>query len=148
MLFSWHIEDNIFAIQEVEIRTNSCEHKRMKEYDKPNFSLSCQVCHQSCKTMQHLLASCSGLSASMYLPVRHNAVAMQIYFELVKNIQLNHSKYGRIRKWQQCLNRQTITLTLFHYRYWSWARWKHPEKQIETYWFSNRRFINGFARFY
>ena len=34
--------------------------------------------------MRHLLPSCLGLSASMYLPLRHDAVEMEVCFEKVK----------------------------------------------------------------
>ena len=46
--------------------------------------LKCRVCHQENETIQHLLACCPRLSISMYLPVRHNAVAMVIYKMLTK----------------------------------------------------------------
>ena len=58
---------------------------------KTNFRHSCLTCPQPRETIQHLLASHSGLRASMYLSRYDNAVAMEIYFELVKQ----HTKEKR-----------------------------------------------------
>ena len=44
---------------------------------------NCRLCGSTKETIQHIIASCPRLSASMYLPVRHNKVAHVVYQYLV-----------------------------------------------------------------
>ena len=44
---------------------------------------NCRLCESTKETMQHIIASCPRLSASMYLPIRHNKVAYVVYQYLV-----------------------------------------------------------------
>ena len=76
---SSHIEGYICAIQEEEINTKLLHHKRSKEETNP----SCRLCHTQTESIQHIIACCPKLSASMYLPVRHNEVAKVIYENLI-----------------------------------------------------------------
>ena len=80
--FSSHVEGYICAIQEEEIYTNYMKHKR--EQNSPNASPKCRLCKSSNETIQHILAACPKLSASSYLPLRHNPVAKEIYMKLLE----------------------------------------------------------------
>ena len=78
--FSSHVEGYICAIQEEEIFTRALGLKRKKESTvNPN----CRLCGSTKETIQHIIASCPRLSASMHLPVRHNKVAYVVYQYLV-----------------------------------------------------------------
>ena len=77
---SSHIEGYVCAIQEQEIRTRQLINKR----EDPNSSPKCRFCKVMDESIFHILNSCSHLSISMYLPVRHNEVAKVLYFELLK----------------------------------------------------------------
>lgn len=78
--FSSHVEGYICAIQEEELQTNALKAKRAKESE---ISPICRLCKHNKETIQHVIASCPRLSASMYLPLRHNKVANIIYQNLV-----------------------------------------------------------------
>ena len=43
----------------------------------------CRLCKNNRETIQHVIACCPRLSASMYLPLRHNMVANIIYQNLI-----------------------------------------------------------------
>ena len=67
------VEGYLLAIQEEEIFTRSLKSKRLTdEHINPN----CILCGNQKETIQHIIASCPNLSASMYLPLRHNKVAV------------------------------------------------------------------------
>ena len=74
-----HIEGYICAIQEQEIRTRLLIKKRENAESNPK----CRLCKSVDESIFHILNSCSQLSISMYLPVRHNEVAKVIYYELL-----------------------------------------------------------------
>ena len=76
---SSHVEGYICAIQEEEIDTKLLKHKRLREETNPN----CRLCHTQRESIQHIIACCPKLSASMYLPIRHNEVAKVIYENLI-----------------------------------------------------------------
>ena len=78
--FSSHVEGYICAIQEEEIFTNALRSKRMK---KEQVNPNCRLCKNSAETIQHIVAACPKLSASMYLPWRHNKVANVVYQNIV-----------------------------------------------------------------
>ena len=83
--FFSHNEAFIFTIQEEEIYTNHLAAKRDKENDK---SAKCRLCKTENKTIHHIIACCPKLSASMYLPVRHNKVAKVIYEAIIDRAEL------------------------------------------------------------
>ena len=74
--FSSNTEGFIFVIQEEEIYTNHLPAKRDKENNK---SEKFRLCKTENETIQHIIACCPKLRASMYLPVRHNKVEKVIY---------------------------------------------------------------------
>ena len=74
--FSSHVEGYLCAIQEEEISTNALKAKRSKE---EHIDASCRLCKKDKETIQHVIACCPRLSASMYLPWRHNKVANVVY---------------------------------------------------------------------
>ena len=80
--FSSHTEGFIFAIQEEEIYKNHLAAKRDKENNK---SAKCRLCKTENETIHHIIACCPKLSASMYLPVRHNKVAKVIYDTIINH---------------------------------------------------------------
>ena len=80
-----HIEGYICAIQEEEINTRGLQKRRAKDdVDDRNKDYRCRVCHQETETIQHVLACCDRLRISLYLPIRHNAVASVLYHQLTK----------------------------------------------------------------
>ena len=79
--FSSHVEGYLCAIQEEEINTNHLKYKRSDQ--KQDVSPKCRLCHTKDETIHHIVASCSMLSASMYLPLRHDQVAKDIYRKLI-----------------------------------------------------------------
>ena len=78
---SSHVEGYICAIQEEEINTKLLQHKRSRDETNPN----CRLCHTQRESIQHIIACCPKLSASMYLPIRHNEVAKVIYENLISS---------------------------------------------------------------
>ena len=79
-----HTEGYIFAIQEQEINTKALMAKR-EQAKNPEFDKKCRFCHQKAENIFHLLCSCSCLSASMYLPMRHNVVARVVYNSVIQH---------------------------------------------------------------
>ena len=77
---SSHVEGYICAIQEQEIRTRLL----IKQRENPESNNKCRYCNSMEESIFHILNSCSHLSTSMYLPVRHNEVAKVIYHELIE----------------------------------------------------------------
>ena len=78
--FSSHVEGYLSAIQEEEIFTRSLKSKRLPdEHINPNYRL----CGNQKETIQYIIASCPNLSASMYLPLRHNKFTDVIYQNIV-----------------------------------------------------------------
>ena len=78
-----HSEGYIFAIQEQEINTRALQSKRQHPGDQ-TFNKKCRYCHSKLEDIFHLICSCERLSASLYLPVRHNEVGKTLYNEIIK----------------------------------------------------------------
>ena len=77
------------AMQEQEINTRNLMKKR-EEKENPNFNNSCQYCSQAREDIFHLLASCGHLSASLYLPVRHDEVGRVLYNAIIRKEHPTH----------------------------------------------------------
>ena len=77
----------MFAIQEEEINTNNLKSKKDKKH---NISPKCRLCHAGKETIQHIIAACPKLSASMYLPVRPNKVAKIIYNSVIQRNDIDN----------------------------------------------------------
>ena len=76
------------AIQEQEITTRAVRKAREKDpQKKATISPVCRLCHQKEENIFHILCSCTELSASMYLPIRHNIIAKSIYHEILEVIE-------------------------------------------------------------
>lgn len=80
---SSHVEGYICAIQEQEIRTRLLIKQRENTESNPK----CRYCKTTDESIFHILNSCSFLSASMYLPVRHNEVAKVVYYGLLNEFE-------------------------------------------------------------
>ena len=78
--FSSHVEGYLSTIQEEEIFTRSLKSNRLTD---EHINLNCRLCGNQKETIQHIIASCPNLSASMYLPLRHNKVTNVIYQNIV-----------------------------------------------------------------
>ena len=74
--FSSHVEGYLCAIQEEEISTNALKAKRSNE---EQIDARCRLCKKDKESIQHVIAGCPRLSASMYLPWCHNKVANVVY---------------------------------------------------------------------
>ena len=79
-----HTEGYIFAITEQEINTRALQSKR-EQTNNQNFDKLCRFCHNKNEDIFHLLCSCDRLSASMYLPFRHDEVAKNLYNTVIKH---------------------------------------------------------------
>ena len=77
-----HTEGYIFAIQEQEINTRALKAKRENK-NNPGFDAKCRFCHRKTEDIFHLLCSCDQLSASLYLPMRHDEVAKVVYNSII-----------------------------------------------------------------
>ena len=76
-----HVEGYLCAIQEQEIRTRLLDKQRNISEGENNGK--CRHCKSADKSIFHILAACDKLSASLYLPVRHNEVAKVLYNEII-----------------------------------------------------------------
>ena len=77
----------MFAIQEEEINTNNFKSKRDKKHNK---NPKCQLCHAEKETIQHIIAACLKLNASVYLSVRHNKVSKIIYDSVIQKNDIDN----------------------------------------------------------
>ena len=75
---SSHVEGYICAIQEEEINTHYLKSKRNN-----NINRICRLCKQQNQTIQHVVASCPSISASMYFPLCHDKVTYVIYKQML-----------------------------------------------------------------
>lgn len=80
---SSHVEGYICAIQEQEIRTRQLDKKRIYKNNE-SYSGKCRYCLNCDESIFHILCSCDKLSTSLYLPVRHNEVAKELYNAIIK----------------------------------------------------------------
>ena len=67
-------EGYIFAIQEEEININLF----LVAKKDGNINTKCRLCKKEKESIQHVIASCTKLFASMYLPLRHDKVTKVI----------------------------------------------------------------------
>ena len=81
--FSSHVQGYICAIQEEEVNTRHLKYKRSEGKDGTN--PKCRLCHSQDESIHHIVASCPMLSASMYLPLRHDQVAKDVYRKLISD---------------------------------------------------------------
>ena len=104
---SSHVEGYVFAIQEQEINTRALQKSREHKEDE-TFNNRCRYCKSAKEDLFHLLCSCNFLSASMYLPMRHDEVAKVLFNELAKKVNSNIKylspknkiwKYGNTEIW-------------------------------------------------
>ena len=93
-------------MQEQEINTRALKAKREKRADA-QLSSKCRFCGKKREDIFHLLCCCDNLSASLYLPMRHDEVAKTIYNEIIRNHFKNHPyvhpenvwKRGKLELW-------------------------------------------------
>ena len=131
--FSSHVEGFICAIQEEELQTNALKAKRSPE---SNTNPLCRLCKGSRETIQHVIASCPRLSASMYLPIRHNKVASIVYQSIIRKstqgdrhqIQEIYSD-DNIEVWW---DKKVTTLSPCHHNKPDIVLWKKDEKKCHV----------------
>ena len=85
-----HVEGYIVAIQEQEIRTRDLQKKREHENDN-TFNSKCRYCNIQREDIFHILASCNHLSASLYLPVRHDEVGKVLLNAIIRQDTPDHA---------------------------------------------------------
>ena len=95
-----HTEGYIFAIQEQEIYTRALKAKR-EHADDPTFNKRCRFCNSKTEDIFHLLCSCSYLSASMYLPMRHDEVAKEVYNAIIRHHYPDHPHTLPLTVWKR-----------------------------------------------
>ena len=79
-----HTEGYIFAMTEQEINTRALQSKR-EQANNRDFDKKCRFCHSKNEDIFHILCSCSHLSASMYLPLRHDEVGKELYNAIIQH---------------------------------------------------------------
>ena len=84
-----HTEGYIIAIQQQEINTRALQKKREHSQD-PSFNDKCRHCNNAKEDIFHLLSSCSKLSTSMYLPMRHDQVGKLLYNAIIRKHHKDH----------------------------------------------------------
>jgi hypothetical protein len=84
-----HLEGYLCAIQEQEIETRHLQQMRASNPDQIN-SL-CRYCKTKPESITHIVGSCSALSASLYLPIRHDAVAKTLYNSIIRIEKPEHA---------------------------------------------------------
>ena len=57
---------------------------------KHNINPKCRLCRAEKETVQHIIAGCPKLNASMYLPVRHNKVTKIIYDGVIQRNEIDN----------------------------------------------------------
>ena len=84
---SFHIEGYITAIQEQELNTKGAMKRKEENLEKKGkLDNICRLCKKSTETFFHLISSCPEISSSLYLYLRHNAVA-KVILEAVQIIK-------------------------------------------------------------
>ena len=90
---TFHEEGFLMAIQEQEITTRAVRKAREKDPQKKAvLSPVCRLCHQKEENIFHIVCSCTELSSSMYLPIRHDPIAKGIYHEILEVIELGRKR--------------------------------------------------------
>ena len=79
-----HTEVYVFAMQEQEINTRAWQTKR-EQGNSTEFGKSCHFCYYKTEDIFYLLYLCERLSASMYLPMRHNEIGRDLYNAIIKH---------------------------------------------------------------
>ena len=77
-----HLEGYLCAIQEQEIPTRHLQ--KMRSLNPSAVNSQCRHCAENPETINHIVGCCPALSSSMYLPIRHNAVAKTLYNEILR----------------------------------------------------------------
>ena len=85
-----HVEGYVMAVQEQEIRTRDLQKKREHPDDR-TFNSNCRYCKTKTEDIFHIIAACSHLSASLYLPVRHDEVGKVLYNALIQQEIPDHN---------------------------------------------------------
>jgi hypothetical protein len=85
---SSHLEGYLCALQEQEIETRFLKHQRATNPSQVN--PTCRHCQSSIEDITHIMGSCPRLSASLYLPMRHNEVAKSVYNTIIRTIDPCH----------------------------------------------------------
>ena len=84
-----HLEGYLCAIQEQEIYTRYLQ--KMRSSSPSDVNSQCRHCGEHPETITHIVGSCSALSSSLYLPIRHNAVAKTLFNEIIRLEEPEHS---------------------------------------------------------
>ena len=89
---SSHVEGYLMAMQEQEINTKDALKRKEKNLEKKRtMNNSCRLCHKNTETLFHITTGCPEVSSSLYLNIRHNAIAKVIFQSIInKNEGTNH----------------------------------------------------------
>ena len=89
---SSHVEGYLMAMQEQEINTKDALERKEKNLEKKRtMDNSCRLCHKNTETLFHITTGCPEASSSLYLNIRHNAVAKVIFQCIInKTEDTNH----------------------------------------------------------
>ena len=83
-----HLEGYLCAIQEQEINTRHLQ--QMRTSNPTQADSLCRYCKAQPETITHIVGSCSAISASLYLPYRHDAVAKALYNSIIRTEKPEH----------------------------------------------------------
>ena len=85
---SAHLEGYLCAIQEQEVETRFILKQRATPQSQVN--PMCRHCGLAMENITHIIGSCPRLSASLYLPLRHNEVAKSLYNAILRTVEPKH----------------------------------------------------------
>ena len=81
---SSHVEGYILALQEQEINIrDSLKRKEKNLKKKQEMNSTCRLCRKNVETLYHVTTGCPAVSSSLYLNIRHNAIAKIIFKNII-----------------------------------------------------------------
>ena len=90
-----HFEGYLGAIQNQEIATKYLKRKhQIDSGQQPTMNNKCCLCKSSVEDVNHVISSCPKMSASYYLPLRHDALAKYVLKAVImKNHPISEYEY-------------------------------------------------------
>ena len=90
---SSHVEGYITTMQEQELNTkDAIKRKENHPEKKGKLDNTCRLCKKSTQTFFHLISGCPEISTSLYLYIRHNAIAKTILKAVIQEEKDNRVK--------------------------------------------------------
>ena len=120
----------MFAIQEQEINTPAL--RKMRERDgerRAGIPIMCRLYGKQEESIFHIIAACSYISSNLYLHAWHNAVAKEVYDELVHQLRQTENRSESKRE-PQTVTRITKTEIWWDKKVMTQKKIKHDRPDI------------------